>query len=537
MNWPVRLSYGLLLFLLCGWSPTRALAQSNSGVAPSDGMTVSTRPAFTWTRPGATLLLISNSREFDSATAVRIRAGAGYQYNLNTELKPGSTYYWKVLDSQGTTLAEASFRTESQSSTLEKPTLYTPAIGNRGRIGANSLGKSFLEWSDVPGATDYRVEVMKDRLSAGSTPEPFKASRDYSAGPRQHPVFLDGNNQQQEYRDRWFAHIVLPSGAAYRWRVVAIRGNDEQPSDEKIVVVESNLLDRLRESGLHLQRALPADDTQATDPATVGFTHEAGHATTVQSNFALIWKTTRPLSESGFLHDSWASMSVEGKLTGNGKDRANNSLKFVGSLQHQALFGGAKNDTRGRDPRELDPDDLARGTALLTDLNIKFEGDQDFASKKLLGEILTTFSDGHVIGMYLPHSRFDRYGQRDPFGRPIQFRIRPYVGVDGGDNIAVGDSKEKKGTVLRLIARMHGDIRLNFLAKALGLRNGVDLFGDATYYHLPLENGPRDHTYLESGINFSLTKDVSLSFSYKVGEDAPLFQHGESFGGQFGVKF
>jgi hypothetical protein len=155
-----------------------------------------------------------------------------------------------------------------------------------------------------------------------------------------------------------------------------------------------------------------------------------------------------------------------------------------------------------------------------------------------VGEVIYTPTLGNIgrfVGSSPPMPDYTGVIPADQIS-PLAFRWRPFVGMDVGNNLRVGTSKEEKGTVFRLFGRVKLEVAFDGLANLLGLRN-VNLFCDDTFFYLPLEDQAKRHNYLTSGIDFYLTSQVALSLRYSVGADAPTFVHARTFSTNIGVQF
>ncbi len=160
-------------------------------------------------------------------------------------------------------------------------------------------------------------------------------------------------------------------------------------------------------------------------------------------------------------------------------------------------------------------------------LSLKHEADQAYRKQALSGEFLLTLNRYRSsIGQLRPPVT----ATSDP---PVRFGWRPYIGAEVGRVIEGAEEPEEDRTLLRLLTRVHAELRLR---EFLGVTDVV-LFADDEFYHLPLASGRDTFNVVESGAEFPLTDNVSFVLSYRVGRAAPLFEKEETFSGSVGVKF
>src|SRR5207249_1433740 len=107
---------------------------------------------------------------------------------------------------------------------------------------------------------------------------------------------------------------------------------------------------------------------------------------------------------------------------------------------------------------------------------------------------------------------------------PLQLRWRPFLGIEGGDTIKRGASKEKD-EVFRVEPRLRVEIYLNVVRSLLRLSD-VSVFADNKTFVLPLVRASqRTQNFFVGGIEVLFTENVGVQFLYKLGEDAPKFEH------------
>jgi hypothetical protein len=247
------------------------------------------------------------------------------------------------------------------------------------------------------------------------------------------------------------------------------------------------------------------------------------------------------------------SLSTEFALLGKGRSRVTESARTDGglTLKHRRVNDAVwslearldnsdeidKNPVRLRLTRNLytlrraiPADPLkTRFYASHTALSLKYETNQKFDTQKLTGEVLYTPTLGN-IGRFVPV----------PSLRFLTIRARPYLGLDFGRTLQRGDSAEEEATILRLLARVHADMQIDPLSRALfGSDDRIELFAEDSLRYLPLEDSDRTHNFFTSGLSFYFdeAKNTSFTLSFHVGKDSPEFKRDKSFTAGVGVKF
>lgn len=265
------------------------------------------------------------------------------------------------------------------------------------------------------------------------------------------------------------------------------------------------ILQRLADKHFMLQRAFAGTD--ATEGAQFSVLRTFNKNTVFSTNFALIHRYDFDVDSP-----TWAVSSlfaVEGALTSD-ESEAEDAWKFR---------GGVVLDRGGRSLTSL------RGFYL--SLAGKVESDQDFEIGKFTFEgIFTPSLSNLYIGAPPSTDTNDK----------VQFRWRPYLGLDAGHTFRRGDSSETKNTILRLVPRARATLYLNFLRDALGIAETY-VYADDTFYFLPLEDGKRRHNFLVSGFNFDVSPNFGFGLTYKNGESAPKFKRVHTLGAVFTVRF
>jgi hypothetical protein len=186
--------------------------------------------------------------------------------------------------------------------------------------------------------------------------------------------------------------------------------------------------------------------------------------------------------------------------------------------------------------------------------NFKYEANRDFNVRKAMVELeLTPDIPSLFIGQTAYHYYIDQRGARtdEVFTReqveagqpPVDFRWRPYLDVDLGATQDDGTTLasmtppvEKEETLARLRPRLHADLWLNFVTRALRLHSALASV-DYEYAFLPLEDADKSHHYLNATLVLGLTKSIGFNLSYSVGEQSPEFKHERKLVGAFSVGF
>ena len=303
---------------------------------------------------------------------------------------------------------------------------------------------------------------------------------------------------------------TLEAGVTYFWRVSAVyRPTPGAPTATQLAAnapfsftTARSIFKRISDKGFSLQRAVEGPDSGKG--AAFSFLRTLGKKTVYTADFALI-HTHR------FRQTSRTSVgvqtSVEGKLTSD-ESESEEAWRFrAGAVIDRDLGGTGLN-------------------FMYLSLGGKFEGDQDFDVKKMSFEALFTPTFGRaLIGVSKPIDT----------ASPLQFRWRPFFGVDLGRTIERGDSGEVEKSVVRLTPRVTAKLKLNFLNEALKL-NEVYLWMDETFYYLPLEAKSR-RNFFTSGLEFEVTNNLGFGFTYKNGESAPKFKRLNTFGATLSIRF
>ncbi|MDH5662754.1 MAG: hypothetical protein OEY92_07140 [Elusimicrobiota bacterium] len=275
-----------------------------------------------------------------------------------------------------------------------------------------------------------------------------------------------------------------------------------------------NVFDKLGKAGFSLGRALYGPGMG--EAATFSLLKTFGDGSVYSTDFALSW--SRKIYDAPDFSKSYSlQASVEGSLTSD-ESESMDALKFSFSLiqdySHVGPFDG-----------------------IYARYALKHESDQDFETRKVIVESeFTPTMKALAIGVRLPEPRRGDNTTGRALLPPVQFRWRPFFGLEGGITLEEGNSSEKKDTVLRLPVRVRAEVFLNFLKQTLGIQEGI-LFLDNIFVYLPLEDDKEMHNFLIVGLELRFTKNISAGFTYKDGEAAPVFNNIETFGASIGIRF
>jgi hypothetical protein len=269
----------------------------------------------------------------------------------------------------------------------------------------------------------------------------------------------------------------------------------------------------LRDWGLSLRLAPDADEGKG---AHFGFNDDRHAGTDIvwDAQFYLKWNLLKrwlqqhhqPVLYLGDLRVDSLAVSAQGKIT-SADNTATDAWRFR-----------FESDSYLRLDRS--PDGLLRG--LLINLAAKDESNRDFQMNRISAEIwVTPIASGVYIG------RFS--------GRPedwIQFRWRPYIGIDAGRTDSGPGAMDDSN--VWLMARGKVELALNFLRNALHVKDVVLSAEDRLVY---LSEVSTSHNYLKANLSLLLTKSIGFSLDYSIGKDSPAFQSERILTGGLSVKF
>jgi hypothetical protein len=372
---------------------------------------------------------------------------------------------------------------------LSAPVDKTPAQPASGLV---------LAWTRAPGVSGYIVEI---------SPAP-----DFKSLTLQEAVRPDATSFP-------IPDDVLSKGTRYFWRVIAQCGSGAPgcPSGQTVEGSGSpysfstafNVFERLENAGFTLQRAVAGDD--ATEGAEFGFLKSFGDQTVFTADFALIW--------DHFINRARTPVSIEASWEGHLASDESESpdawrYRVAAVMSHSFL------DVKNLQKQPFI--DLVRLASAF-----RYETSQDLTIKKVMWEnVFTVTSRKLGAGVALPSARTTH---------PVQFRWRPYLGLDWGHTTLPGNSEELESMVLRIVPRIRAQLRFNAIAQALNITQVV-LYVDDTFYALPLEE-QSTHNYFVSGFEFDISENIGVGLTYKNGEPAPRFARIETIGGVLSIRF
>jgi hypothetical protein len=264
-----------------------------------------------------------------------------------------------------------------------------------------------------------------------------------------------------------------------------------------------NLFQLASGGGFSLSRS-PDEDKKG---ARFGFSHDytKSSRTVLEADFYLKWATIPWHNEKESLWNSLA-VSAQGKLTS-----ANNSASDAWRFRLEDSLWTYNSAAE----RSID--------GFVATLSAKSESDRAFNTNRLSAELwLTVNARNFLVGQYS--------GKNDDF---VQFRWRPYLGLDAGGTIS-DEAAKQASSPLWLMARGRADLRLNFLSKMCKVTDVVVYLDDK---FVRVTEADKSHNYLDTGVDFELTDNVGLTLQYTVGEDSPKFLHQKVFNGGLTVKF
>jgi hypothetical protein len=437
-------------------------------------------------------ILISDNEQMQNARSLVLPSGT-ILLKLAPSARPKGHFYWTVE-----ALGKPRGGTESI-------TLINPPPGTVVRARDINLQDNIpLRWTRVPSATSYVIN-----LQIGDDAPTTIEIKGAKADPR-----IDSKISGDPYH-----YLKAGTSRTYRWWVEAYLGQKViATSDHAQFSTEPTAIDALSKQGVSLQRSFTLEQSEKVQKqaATIGMLNEAGSPKSYNTEFALVWNPRRQAKDARdeSLFDHTLGASIEARLNSNGSNKNNDAI-------------------RARITENLD---YAGSVSSWTALSLKYETTRSKDTEKVVGELLYAPTFG-IFSRFLPVGKPDYTGVIPPDLIPaVSLRLQPYFGIDAGNNVSVGTSGEQNGTVFRLLGRAKVELSLNSVARALGLR-GTMLFIDDSYRYLPLESQVRKHNYLASGVDFSFTDDVALSFRYNVGEDAPVFKESRSFTVNLGLHF
>lgn len=387
------------------------------------------------------------------------------------------------------------------------------AVGpNQRRVTYSELAQfvdsPLVEWNHMKEAASYRLVTQVDKES--------DHTKDPSWGDE-----TKTDLSVEEYVDaqRGLGHYNLPlaTGGRTQWKVQALDADGKiiAQSQPVTLVADTPWLSKAVASGFKLQRSDTLSSREfAGRPAIFGYASTAKDGKrnkAYQAEFAVIWIGGQDHNFAGF----YPRASMEARLRSAGSDKDSDALKF--------RFGGNK---------QLESID-GEFTA-----SLKYETESKNDTKKALVEL--AFAPAfYPFARYLPRPTTDRVGSDGNYklGETPAVQVIPQltVGLDFGRTLDVGSSAETTKTISRQWADLRLDFQLNFIADALRLP-GVTFYGQTKRWHLNRQS-PSSYHLSSTGLNFKITKELSLDLNYTIGADVPSFTFGRSAGVNLGLQF
>lgn len=383
------------------------------------------------------------------------------------------------------------FLLATHASGQEPPLISSPVTGTHGLDSTKPLT---LAWTTVTGAASYLVEVSEDPQFASLLP---LSGTSVQANP---------NVLGQSYDIKFLnSGDSLKARQVYYWRVTAILQNGQHlTSLTAVFITAADPFKKLADLGFALTRT--EDGVNKDKPATLSFIRKGSKADEQQyiAEFLAVWRGGDYFPSPGSRFSFSPSVAVAGKLT----DESEN----IDTLAKISI--GVINDVLLRETPMVQ--------SLYHSLNLTYEGDQDFESRKALAEYLLTYSSRRI-------GRFSG----GP-ANPVQSFFRPFIGLTYGKNIEVGDSRETEDTIFRIVPQADLKFRLNFLSRGMGISSALLSITDK-YYILPSEERDR-FNFFTASLDLELAKGFSTGLSFKNGHDAPKFEGVNTLALTFGVK-
>jgi hypothetical protein len=272
---------------------------------------------------------------------------------------------------------------------------------------------------------------------------------------------------------------------------------------------EKGILDTLSNAGFSLSRS-PDEEKKG---ALFGFNQNrlGGTKTDLSAEFYLKWQKRPYLSEwmwgQTAAFDTLA-ISVQGKLSST-DSKTSDAWRF--RLENN-FFTSNRSEHRFLD-------------GVVANLSLKNESDRDFNTNRLSGELwLTVNSAKAYIGKY----------SGDADKSLLQFRWRPYVGLDAGGTVSDTPVAVDQQSNLWLMARGRADLRFAFLVRTLNFSDFVAYVDDRIVY---LTESGVGHNYLDTGIDLEFSDNIGFTLQYTIGADSPQFVREQMLKGGLTIKF
>jgi hypothetical protein len=322
-------------------------------------------------------------------------------------------------------------------------------------------------------------------------------------------------------------------------------GSSSQQRSKSLEELTQPLFQQFKDFGFSLSKA--SSHGEEGLPAEFGFDKDIGKSTQYHADFFLKWVSTTSVFGDILLTPT---ASAEGHVTSI-DNAANDAWRFRAGLQYDMPLAGT---LEHHNPVTGHVITAASANWIHLAANFKYEANRDFNVKKAMAELeITPDIPSLFIGQTAYHYYIDQRGSRtgeeltreqvEAGQPPVDFRWRPFLDVDLGatqdDGTTVASMAlpvEKEETVARIRPRLHADLWLNFVTRALRLHSTLASV-DYEYAFLPLEDANRSHQYLNTSLVLGLTKSVGFSLTYSVGEQSPEFKHERKLVGALSVGF
>jgi hypothetical protein len=262
------------------------------------------------------------------------------------------------------------------------------------------------------------------------------------------------------------------------------------------------IFDNLHDAGFSLRRTIDGP----VKPATFGYSHEGGEDF-LSTQFALLYHHGM---YSDNANELLVNVASEANLSGQYDDRVNNFYRInaFGQFLH-AAYGDSRQE----------------GT-LIARLGPVYESTKN-------GELQNLYGEMGLTGTYKALAM----GAGRDIAPGVAFMWQPTLLLDLGGNLDRGvTTVEQSDTVARVIPSVGGTLSFYTLAKYMGLAE-LNLTSTFKESYAPKEANRTTYDYYEVGFDVGITKNLSISTTYKNGREAPTYVAANSFEVMLGLKF